>query len=144
MRPRLLPALAALALPLLAGCAHAPAGDAGRAPDALPARYAGHDADDPTVEVGTATYYASRYDGRPTASGEPYDERRLTAAHRTLPFGTRVRVTNLANGRSVVVTITDRGPYCRNCVVYVSRRAARALGFVGAGVTRVRLEVLPD
>ena len=94
------------------------------------------------VEVGDASYYASRFQGQRTASGQRYDERRLTAAHRALPFGTRVRVTNLANGRSTVVTITDRGPWRRDRVIDVSRRAARKLGFEHAGTTRVRLKVV--
>ncbi len=81
--------------------------------------------------------------GRTTASGESFDPDRLTAAHRTLPFGTRVRVTNLENGRSVVVTITDRGPFRRGRVIDVSGRAARRLGFAAQGVARVRLDVLP-
>ena len=94
------------------------------------------------VEVGDASYYASRFQGRPTASGRRYDEHRLTAAHRELPFGTRVRVTNLSNGRSTVVTITDRGPWRRDRVIDVSRRAARKLGFERAGTARVRLKVV--
>jgi rare lipoprotein A len=77
------------------------------------------------------------------AGGEIYDEDRLTAAHRTLPFGTRVRVTNLANGKSVVVVVKDRGPTIRNRMIDVSGRAARELGFVREGVARVRMEVLP-
>ncbi len=97
-----------------------------------------------TDDTGVASYFASRYDGHPTASGERYNERRLTAAHRTLPFGTRVRVTNAANGRSVVVTIIDRGPFKRGRVIDVSKRAASELGFVREGTARVRLEVLAD
>ena len=92
--------------------------------------------------VGFASFYAPEFHGRSTASGERYDSEGLSAAHRTLPFGTRVRVTNLQNGRSVVVTITDRGPFRRGRIVDVSRRAARDLGFLRAGVARVRLEVL--
>lgn len=94
------------------------------------------------VQVGLASYYDSRFHGEQTASGERYDEKALTAAHRTLPFGTHVQVTNLSNGRSVVVTITDRGPFARGRVIDVSRRAARRLGFLRDGTTRVRLEVL--
>lgn len=94
------------------------------------------------TEVGTASYYARKHVGRATASGSTYDETRLTAAHRTLPFGARVRVTNLENDRSVVVTITDRGPFARGRIIDVSRRAAHKLGFLRAGVVRVRLEVL--
>src|SRR5262249_33314015 len=93
-------------------------------------------------EVGMASYYSSRHQGRSTASGEPYDEHALTAAHRTLPFGTRVRVTNLANDHSVVVTINDRGPYRHGRIIDVSKRAARELGFMAAGKARVRVERL--
>jgi rare lipoprotein A len=95
-------------------------------------------------QVGFASYYASRFDGNKTASGERYDEKALTAAHRTLPFGTRVQVTNLANGRSVVVRITDRGPFARGRVIDLSRRAARRLDFLRDGTTRVRLEVVQN
>ncbi len=90
--------------------------------------------------VGIASYYGREFRGRSTASGTRYDDRRMTAAHPTLPFGTRVRVTNLANDRSVVVTVTDRGPFRGGRIIDVSRRAARRLGFLGAGTARVRLE----
>lgn len=96
------------------------------------------------VQVGFASYYASRFHGAKTASGVRYDETSLTAAHRTLPFGTRVHVTNLGNGRSVVVTINDRGPFARGRVIDVSRRAARKLDFVRDGTARVRLEILEN
>jgi rare lipoprotein A len=95
-------------------------------------------------EVGTASFYSHRLHGRKSASGKIYDEEQLTAAHRTLPFGTRVRVTNLENDRSVVVTIIDRGPFRRRRVIDVSRHAAELLGFVASGTTRVLLEVIPD
>jgi rare lipoprotein A len=93
-------------------------------------------------EIGNASYYGRESDGHTTASGAEYDEDRLTAAHRSLPFGARVRVTNLENRRSIVVTITDRGPFARGRIIDVSRRAARKLGFLRAGVTRVRLDVV--
>ncbi len=96
------------------------------------------------VQVGFASYYDSRFHGARTASGERYDERALTAAHRTLPFGTRVEVTNLGNGRSVVVTITDRGPFARGRIIDVSRRAARRLDFLRDGTARVRLTVVQN
>jgi rare lipoprotein A len=92
-------------------------------------------------QVGTASYLGKKFDHRPTASGELYDPERLTAAHRTLPFGTRVRVTNLENGRSVVVRINDRGPFNKSRVIDLSLKAAKRLDFVEQGVTRVRLEV---
>ena len=93
---------------------------------------------------GSATYYggSDRLCGRRTASGGILDCGAMTAAHRTLPFGTHVQVTNLSNGRSVVVTITDRGPFARGRVIDVSRRAARKLDFLRDGTTRVRLEVV--
>jgi rare lipoprotein A len=93
-------------------------------------------------EEGYASYYGWEHHGQRTASGERFDAGRLTAAHRTLPFGTRVRVTNLDNGRRVVVTVTDRGPFRRHRVIDVSRRAAKDLGFLREGTARVRLEVL--
>lgn len=93
-------------------------------------------------DVGYASYYAHRFHGRRTASGETYDEGKMTAAHRTLPHGTRVRVTNLKNGRNVVVRINDRGPHVRNRLIDVSFAAAEELRFVRQGLARVRIEVL--
>ena len=93
-------------------------------------------------QVGTASYYAHAHDGRRTASGEAFDMAAMTAAHRTLPFGTRVRVTNLANGRRAVVRINDRGPFKSRRIIDVSYAAARELGMVGIGTARVRLEVV--
>ena len=78
---------------------------------------------------------------RKTASGERYDMNKLTAAHRELPFGTRVRVTNLDNGRQVEVRITDRGPFIRGRIIDLSREAARRIGMIQAGTARVRIEV---
>jgi rare lipoprotein A len=92
------------------------------------------------VQEGIAAYYATAFHGRRTASGAIYDERDLTAAHRTLPFGTRVRVTHLDNGKEVVVTINDRGPFTKGRVIDVSREAARRLDLIRDGVARVRLE----
>jgi peptidoglycan lytic transglycosylase len=95
-----------------------------------------------SLEVGMASYYGKAHQGKRTASGERFDRHALTAAHRTLPFGSRVKVTNLANGRSVVVRINDRGPFAEGRVIDLSEAAARELRFVGSGTTRVRLEVL--
>jgi rare lipoprotein A len=92
--------------------------------------------------TGIASYYARSLEGRPTASGEPYDHDALTAAHKTLPFGTRLRVTNPANGRSVVVVVNDRGPFAGNRVLDLSGAAARALGMIEDGTVRVTAEVL--
>lgn len=94
------------------------------------------------VESGRATFYADRFQGRKTASGERYDREALTAAHRTLPFGSVVRVINLENERSVLVRINDRGPFSRRRVIDVSRAAAKKLGMIRDGVVKVRVEVL--
>ena len=94
------------------------------------------------VGTGRASFYAQRFAGRRTASGERYRPHRLTAAHRTLRFGSRVRVTNLRNQRSVVVRINDRGPFHRHRVIDLSRAAAERIGMVRSGTARVRLEVL--
>jgi peptidoglycan lytic transglycosylase len=88
-------------------------------------------------QCGRASWYA--LDGRRTANGEIMNSRRMTAAHRTLRFGTRVRVHNRRNGRSVVVRINDRGPFIRGRIIDLSRSAARRLGFLGRGSTRVCL-----
>lgn len=92
--------------------------------------------------IVVASWYGSNFHGRRTASGEIFDQERMTAAHKTLPFGTRLRVTNLRNGRSVLVTVTDRGPYVRNRQLDVSLAAARRLGFVGPGTAPVLIEKL--
>ena len=91
---------------------------------------------------GVASFYGKRFHGRRTASGQRFDQHALTAAHRTLRFGTRVRVTNLRTRRSVVVTINDRGPYVKGRIIDLSRAAATRLGIIDTGVARVRLEVL--
>jgi rare lipoprotein A len=91
---------------------------------------------------GEASYYADRFNGRTTANGETFDINQLTAAHRTLPFGTRVRVTNLKNQKSVVVRINDRGPYAKGRVIDLSPAAARRIDMIGMGVAPVRIEVL--
>ncbi len=92
--------------------------------------------------TGLASWYGPRHQGRPTASGEAFDVHALTAAHRTLPLGARVRVTNVENGRTVVVRITDRGPYADERVIDLSYAAGKALGLIERGVARVRLQVL--
>jgi rare lipoprotein A len=90
--------------------------------------------------VGVASYYGKQYHGRKTASGERFNMHALTAAHRSLPFGTNLKVTNLANDRSVVVRVNDRGPFKRERILDVSFEAARRLQMVAAGTTRVRIE----
>jgi rare lipoprotein A len=99
-----------------------------------------------SVQWGLASYYGPGFEGDRTASGEIFNEDKLIAAHRTLPLGSVVRVTNLKNGRSVVLRVIDRGPYGRNhrkgCIIDVSRGAARRLRFVKDGITRVLVQVL--
>ena len=92
-------------------------------------------------EEGMASYYADSLDGNPTASGEPYDKNALTAAHRTLPFGTMVKVTNLENSSTVVVRINDRGPHVKTRIIDVSGTAAKKLDLVDSGTVRVRIEL---
>ncbi len=94
------------------------------------------------IGEGEASYYGPGLAGQPTASGETFDPQKMTAAHRTLPLGTRVRVTNLRNQESVVVRINDRGPYAKRRVIDLSVAAARELGMLHQGRARVRLEVL--
>ncbi len=94
------------------------------------------------IQEGIASYYGSYHHGRRTASGTVFDEHLLTAAHRTLPFGTQVRVTNLENGRHVILVVTDRGPFRKQRVIDVTSRAARDLGFLRAGIARVRVEAI--
>jgi rare lipoprotein A len=93
-------------------------------------------------QKGVASYYADRFHGRKTASGVRYDKTALTAAHKTLPLGTKVRVTNLKNGESVEVEINDRGPHVKGRVVDLSKAAARELGMMSSGLVKVQVEVL--
>ena len=95
----------------------------------------------PPAQKGLASVYSVYLNGKKTASGESYDSSGLTAAHRTLPLGAEIRVTNLANGRSVWVRVNDRGPHVKGRIVDLSSRAAAALG-IRTGVGRVRLEIL--
>jgi len=121
----------ALAVALAAACAHAP-------PPAEPTLRPGHG------EVGLASYYGAEFQGRRTASGARYDAHALTCAHPTAPFGARLRVTDLETGRSVVVTVNDRGPHVQGRIVDLSLAAARKLGMVERGLVRVRVERAPD
>jgi len=93
------------------------------------------------IQRGLGTFYGKEAQGGPTASGERFDRFKMTAAHRTLPMGTHVRVTNMKNGKSVEVRINDRGPYGRS-IIDVSEAAARQLGMIDAGVVPVTIEVL--
>lgn len=91
-------------------------------------------------EEGQASYYADKFEGRATASGEIFQQRKLTAAHKTLPFGTEVRVTNLQNKKSVLVRINDRGPFVRGRIIDLSSAAAQEIDMIRAGVVPVRIE----
>jgi rare lipoprotein A len=116
------------ALALLAACAHPE-----RRPERPPPSA-------PRPVTGMASFYAQSFEGRRTASGQRYRGNRLTCAHRTLPFGTKLRVTDVESGKSVVVEVTDRGPFEPGRIIDLSWAAARALGILERGVARVMLE----
>jgi rare lipoprotein A len=94
-------------------------------------------------QVGTASWYGDNFEGKPTASGEPYEMYDMTAAHLTLPLGSYVKVTNLRNGRAVVVRVNDRGPVVPGRIIDLSYGAAQALQFRAKGLQRVRLDLVP-
>lgn len=94
------------------------------------------------VQTGKASFYADKFEGVPTASGERYKHSKLTAAHKTLPFGTRIKVTNLANNESVEVIVNDRGPYVEDRILDLSKSAAEKLGFINKGLAEVSVEVI--
>ena len=100
----------------------------------------------PSIQFGLASWYGPGFHGEETASGEIFDQREMVAAHRTLPLGSVIRITNLENGRRVTLRVIDRGPYGRNfrngTIVDVSRGAARRLRFVRDGLVRIKLEVI--
>jgi len=122
------------ALPLGRGETPAPPAAAADAPDAA----------GPTVEqVGDASWYGPALDGKETASGETFDQKKLTAAHRTLPLGTKAVVTNLENGQSVEVKINDRGPYAKGRKIDLSHAAAEKIGMSAQGVAKVKIEAKP-
>ena len=121
-----------IALLLLAACGTAPRQGEVRAPTTA-ANYAA---------VGLASWYGRKFHGRRAASGQRYDMNGMTAAHRNLPFGTKVRVTNLENGRAVTLTINDRGPFIRGRIIDLSQHGAEHLGNLRAGTARVRVESL--
>jgi rare lipoprotein A len=93
------------------------------------------------TEEGTASFYSDKFEGKKTASGQPYDKGALTASHKKLPYGTKVQVTNVANGKSVVVTVNDRMAQSNKSVIELSRKAAEELDFTKTGKTKVKVEV---
>ncbi|MCP4231885.1 MAG: septal ring lytic transglycosylase RlpA family protein [bacterium] len=94
------------------------------------------------TEVGTASYYGKGFHGKPTANGETFDMYALTAAHKTLPFGTKVKVTRVSNGASVVVRINDRGPFVAGRIIDLSYAAAKKLDMLDDGVIKVKIEIV--
>jgi len=92
------------------------------------------------VQSGKASYYADRFKNKPTASGQPYRPRKLTAAHRTLPFGTKVTVVNRHNGKHVKVIINDRGPFISGRIIDLSKKAAKRLNIIDVGVADVKIK----
>jgi len=91
------------------------------------------------TETGMASFYADKYVGRKTSNGETFKQNKLTAAHKTLPFGTKVKVTNLNNGQSVKVRINDRGPFIQGRIIDLSKKAAQKINMVNAGVAKVTI-----
>ena len=120
-------AVLALALFVLAGCASAQVSS---------------QKTKPYQQIGLASFYAHKFHGRATASGEIYDMNKFTAAHPNLPFGTLVRVTNLKNKRNVVLKVNDRGPVSKKRIIDVSYKAAQELNFIREGIVKVRLEIV--
>jgi rare lipoprotein A len=100
--------------------------------------------DDGHLGTGQASYYGREFMGSRTASGEKFNPNAMTAAHRTIAFGTRVRVTNLANGKDVVVRINDRGPWTKGRIIDISHAAAKQIGMVSSGTAKVRLNRVSD
>ncbi len=96
------------------------------------------------IQFGKASFYADKFEGRSTASGEKYSHTKLTAAHLTLPFGTKVKVTNLSNKKTAIVRINDRGPFVQGRIIDLSKAAAMKLDFIKAGVAEVKIEVIDE
>ena len=94
------------------------------------------------ISTGVVSWYGDKFHGRKTASGERYDKHELTAAHKSLPFGTKVKVTNIRNGKSVVVEINDRGPYAKSRVLDLSQAAFSEIGHTNTGVMKVEYEII--
>lgn len=143
--------IVSIALLMCAGCQTLPPTPESQAPQPLTAEPAKPDITGPAPEpaqpqsvVGVARYYASRFHGRKTASGEIYDQKKMTAAHESLPFGTLVKVENIANNRFVIVRVNDRCRKHEEVFIDVSREAALELDFIRQGKANVRLTVLEN
>jgi rare lipoprotein A len=126
-------AFCAVALLVLVGCSSAPKVGGGSL---------GGGATSGHSESGMASYYGNEFQSRKTASGERFDQGKLTAAHRTLPFGTRLKVINTQNGRSVVVRVNDRGPFARGRIIDLSRSAFKSIASLNSGVVHVHIQVV--
>ena len=141
-----------LALVLIEGCTTLPSEAPAEAPEPAATSKPAQSQRDPSTtkktpaapaglpQTGLASWYGAQHHGKKTASGAIFDQAALTAAHRSLPFGTQVKVTNLANGRSVEVEINDRGPYAGNRIIDLSQAAAKAIGMIETGTANVRIE----
>jgi len=133
---------------LLSGCAHPPAPPSGhggyKAYTVRGKTYRPLKSAEGFTETGMASWYGPGFHGKRTASGERFNQNSLTAAHKLLPFGTKVRVTNLSNGRETVVRINDRGPFSASRIIDVSKKAARDLGMISSGTARVHITALND
>ncbi len=142
--PMMRVAIMTMAILAIVSCATEPTTPSGRYKVGSPYQIAGvwyYPKEDPFYdETGVASWYGSDFHGKATANGEQYDMNTLTAAHRTLPLPTIVRVTNLDNGRSLRLRVNDRGPYARGRIIDVSSKAAKLLGFQGRGTARVRVQ----
>ena len=92
------------------------------------------------IETGNASYYADKFEGKKTASGATFQQRKLTAAHKTLPFGTKIKVTNVTTGKTVKVKVNDRGPFVAGRIIDLSKRAAKKIGLVQKGILQVEIK----
>ncbi len=133
----------AIILTLMTGCAASPRFTTEQSPHLSKPEISKEESSrSPSVQEGVASYYADEFHGRRTSNGEIYDMHQLTAAHQTLPFNTKVKVTNKTNGRSVIVRINDRGPFMKDRIIDLSLAAAKELEMIGPGTAEVRLEVI--
>jgi len=98
--------------------------------------------DHPQVQIGIASYYGRKFHKKRTANGEIFNMYKVSAAHKTYPLGTKVKVTNMKNGKSIKLTINDRGPYVKGRIIDLSYKAARKIDFVNQGTTKVRIDVI--
>ncbi|HTS59103.1 MAG TPA: septal ring lytic transglycosylase RlpA family protein [Terriglobales bacterium] len=142
MKERMARGLVSVLVVVGVGAAQRPSKPSSKEMQVVRSPHAQHKTKYQPYQVGTASWYGSYFEGRLTASGEPFNMDDLTAAHPTLPLGSLVRVTNLQNGRRTYVRINDRGPVVEGRIIDLSRRAAEILQFKGQGLQQVRLELI--